>query len=343
MSSTHPLPRICAVVPAYKVHNFVVNVVNGLFDYVDHVFVVDDACPHASGHTVEQAFSGHPQVTVLRLPDNLGVGGAVMAGYKAAAEQGFEILIKVDGDGQMDPSFIPSLIAPIVAGEADYTKGNRFFEPDGLRSMPLVRLVGNAGLSFLTKLSTGYWQIMDPTNGFTAIHADVLPWIKLERVAQRYFFETDLLFRLGIVNAVVMDIPMPARYGDEVSNLRVGQALTDFSRKHAARIAKRITYQYFLRGFSLGSLCLALAMPLILFATLFGGYEWYRSITTGIPATAGSIMLAALPAMVGIQLLLSFFSLDMARHASKPLWILLYQRNNHTRRTHAPEKQGSQN
>src|SRR5690606_23061421 len=187
----------------------------------------------------------------------------------------------------------------------------------------LARLVGNAGLSFLTKLSTGYWQVMDPTNGFTAIHADVLPWLKLERVEKRYFFETDLLFHLGIINAVVLDIPMPARYGKEVSNLKIGTALVEFSRKHLARLGKRIAYQYFLRGFSLGSICLVAALPLLAFAVGFGMVQWCRSVDSGIPATAGAIMLAALPAIVGSQLLFSFFSLDMARQPHKPLWVLL--------------------
>jgi len=318
-----PAPRVCAIVPAFKVSDHVVQVVAGLLDHVDHVFVVDDACPVFSGRQVEAAYPDHPQVTVLFLPENLGVGGAVMAGYTRAAELGYTVMVKVDGDGQMDPEFIPALVSPILAGEADYTKGNRFFDPEGLSAMPLTRLIGNAGLSFLTKLSTGYWQIMDPTNGFTAIHADVLPWVKLERVEKRYFFETDLLFRLGTINAVVLDIPMPARYGEEVSNLRVGSALFEFSCKHMARLCKRIVYQYFLRGFSVASVCLALSLPLLIFALSFGLVQWYRSIESGIPATAGSIMLAALPVMVGIQLLMSFFSHDMARQPSKPLWVLL--------------------
>lgn len=316
--------RVCAIVPAYKVTNHIVEVVKELIDKVDHVFVVDDACPEHSGALLQPLFpEGHPCVTVLRLPENQGVGGAVMAGYRLAAEQGYEVLVKVDGDGQMDPAYIPALVEPILSGDADYTKGNRFFDPVTLASMPLARLIGNAGLSFLSKLSTGHWHVMDPTNGYTAIHASVLPWVHLDRVEKRYFFETDLLFRLGIVNAIVLDIPMPARYGDEVSNLRIGQALFDFAGKHLVRIAKRIFYSYFLRGFSLASVFLLTALPLLAFALLFGAYEWHRSIVTGVPATAGSIMLAALPGLVGIQLVLSFFSLDMASLPNKPLWVLL--------------------
>lgn len=320
-------PELCAVVPAYRATQQVASVVAGLMRYVAHVFVVDDHCPDGSGDAVDAAFgASHPRVTVLRLPRNLGVGGAVMEGYRAAAAAGFRIIIKVDADGQMDPAFIPALAAPIEDGLADYTKGNRFFDPELLRTMPRARLIGNAGLSFLAKLSTGHWQVMDPTNGFTAIHADLLPWLHLERVEQRYFFETDLLFRLGIINAVVQDVPMPARYGDEQSHLRIGQALFEFSGKHLMRLFKRIFYTYFLRGFNLGSVCLLMALPLLLFSLVFGLSEWHRSVSTGIPATAGSIMLAAMPGLIGIQLLLAFFGQDMARTPAIPLHRLLHGR-----------------
>lgn len=320
-------PDICAVVPAYRATRHVAGVVAGLMQHVAHVFVVDDDCPEGSGDAVRAAFgASHPRVTVLRLPRNLGVGGAVMEGYRAAAAAGFRIIVKVDADGQMDPAFIPALVAPIQDGLADYTKGNRFFDPELLRAMPRTRLIGNAGLSFLAKLSTGHWQVMDPTNGFTAIHADLLPWLHLERIEQRYFFETDLLFRLGIINAVVQDVPMPARYGDERSHLRIGQAVFEFSGKHLVRLAKRIFYTYFLRGFNLGSVCLLMSLPLLLFALVFGISEWQRSISTGIPATAGSIMLAALPALIGVQLLLAFFAQDMARTPAIPLHRLLHGR-----------------
>jgi dolichol-phosphate mannosyltransferase len=310
---------VCAIVPAFKVKAHIAGVLSELQSFVDHIIVVDDHCPEGSGREVEARFPNNPNISVIYLPENQGVGGAVVEGYKAAVEKNYQVLVKVDGDGQMDPGNIPYLVEPISAGEADYTKGNRFFDVDGLRAMPVSRLVGNAGLSFLTKLSTGYWQIMDPTNGFTAINAAVLPWVKLEQVDKRYFFESDMLFRLGLVNAVIQDVPMPARYGDEVSNLSVGKSLFSFGGKHLARIFKRIFYQYFLRGFSLASLYLVFGLLLMLFALIFGIQEWRLSNQTGIPATPGSIMLAALPAFIGFQMLLNFFGYDMVANTSKPL------------------------
>lgn len=317
----HPALSTCAIVPAYKVTRHIVGVVSELLPYVDHVFVIDDACPDHSGRFLTDSLgTQNEQLTVIRLEKNLGVGGAVMAGYQAAQEQGFKILVKVDGDGQMNPSFIPTLIAPLLAGKADYTKGNRFFDPELLQGMPLVRLLGNAGLSFITKLTTGYWHLMDPTNGFTALHADILPWLHTDQIEKRYFFETDVLFRLGLLNAVVQDIPMMSRYADEKSNLSVRKVLFEFGFKHAARLGKRIFYQYFLRDFNLGSLFLIISLPLILFGSSFGLLEWLHSIQTGRAATTGTVMLAAMPTLVGIQLLLSFIALDMSRPAGDPLW-----------------------
>lgn len=314
--------RVCAVVPAYKVQDHVLGVVSQLLDRVDHVFVVDDQCPMGSGKLVQDHWPDDERVTVLFQPVNTGVGGAVMRGYREAQQQGYTIMVKVDGDGQMDVDYLGALVEPLLAGQADYTKGNRFHDPRGLQSMPRVRLLGNAGLSFVTKLSTGYWQLMDPTNGYTALHVGVLPWLPLERVSQRYFFETDMLYRLGLVQAVVLDVPMPARYGNEESNLKVGKALFEFGRKHVTRFLKRLVYQYFLRGFSMGSVCLLLALPMLLFAMVLGSVVWIHSLQTGVPATAGTIMLIALPALVGIQLLLGFFSLDMARTPQRPLQLL---------------------
>jgi hypothetical protein len=148
----------------------------------------------------------------------------------------------------------------------------------------------------------------------------VLPWLHVEKIERRYFFETDLLFRLGLINAVVQDVPMVAKYADETSHLNVVKSLFVFGCKHITRLFKRIFYTYFLRSFSLASVFLLASLPLIFFGVTFGLVEWVNSVKTGIAATAGTIMLAAMPTLVGIQLLLSFLSLDMARPEVRPLW-----------------------
>src|SRR5690606_26049650 len=115
----------------------------------------------------------------------------VMAGYLAATTAGADVIVKMDGDGQMDAAALPQLIGPILRGQADYTKGNRFYDLGQIGRMPRMRILGNAVLSFMTKISSGYWDLFDPTNGYTAIHARVLAKLPLRKISQRYFFETD--------------------------------------------------------------------------------------------------------------------------------------------------------
>jgi len=220
--------------------------------------------------------------------------------------------VKVDGDGQMDPCLVPLFVAPIVKGQADYTKGNRFYDLAQVDRMPAMRLVGNALLSLVAKLSTGYWNLFDVTNGFTAIHAKVLRHLPMEKISERYFFETDLLFRLNTVRAVVVDIPMDARYGTEISNLKIHKILLEFAGKHLRNFSKRIFYNYFLRDMTVASLELVAGSGLLLFGLLFGAIHWARSIATGTAAPVGTIMLAALPTLVGLQLLLAFVAFDVA-------------------------------
>lgn len=285
---------------------------------VDRIFVVDDCCPDGSGAFVAEQCQDR-RVTVLRNDVNLGVGGAVMTGYRAAIEAGSEIIVKVDGDGQMDPRLIPDFIAPIVAGEADYTKGNRFFDLETLRAMPGKRLFGNAVLSFMTKFSSGYWDLFDPTNGYTAIHARVAEHLPFSKISERYFFETDILFRLNLIGAVVVDVPMDARYADEVSNLKISKIVGEFSVKHLRNSIKRIFYNYYLRDFSIASIELPIGLMLFVFGVVFGVSHWIGASVSGEVAPAGTVMLAALPVLIGIQLMLAFVGYDISHVPHKTL------------------------
>src|SRR3990167_585640 len=187
---------IAVVIPCYKVTPHILDVLKQIGPEVSLIYVIDDACPDHSADFV-RTHCHDLRVQVLYNPKNLGVGGAVMAGYRAAMLEHATLIVKLDGDGQMDPSLIPQLVAPILRGDADYTKGNRFFNLEKIRSMPTLRLFGNALLSLITKLSTGYWDLFDPTNGYTAIHAAVAKHLPLEKISQGYFFESDILFRLN--------------------------------------------------------------------------------------------------------------------------------------------------
>jgi glycosyltransferase involved in cell wall biosynthesis len=311
-------PKIAVILPCYRARAQVLEVLAQIGPECGAIFVVDDACPEGSGKHVASECRD-PRVRVLYHSVNQGVGGATMTGYRAALELGAEILVKLDADGQMDPARIPSLVAALERGEADYAKGNRFFDLEGLGDMPWVRLFGNSMLSFLNKLSSGYWELFDPTNGFTALHAAVarrLPW---EKIARRYFFESDLLFRLGALRALVVDVPMPARYGEEHSNLRVRQVLPEFAWKHLLNTGKRVLYRYYLRDFNIASLELVFGLLLVAGGALFGVFQWIAGSRSGSVSSSGTVMLAALPVLLGMQFLLAFLSFDMHGAPKSPL------------------------
>lgn len=313
-----PDVKLAVVIPSYKVKNHILSVLGKIDRSIARIYVVDDCCPEQSGLFV-QAHTTDDRVKIMFLEQNQGVGGAVMAGYRAAIEDGMDIIIKVDGDDQMDPRLIPYLVAPILDGEADYTKGNRFFDLEQIHTMPKARLFGNAALSFMTKMSSGYWDLFDPTNGFTAIHSEVAKHLPVDKISKRYFFETDMLFRLNTLRAVVVDVPMDAHYGDEVSNLKISKVVGEFFIKHMRNTFKRIFYNYYLRNMSLASLELPVGLLLFLFGLSYGVTHWIAGYQSNTLASSGVVMLSALPLILGVQLILAFIGYDVSSVPSRPI------------------------
>jgi dolichol-phosphate mannosyltransferase len=314
--------RIAVVIPAFRETQHILDVLGRFGREVARIYVVDDACPEGTGRLVESQCRD-PRVRVLFHPVNRGVGAATVTGYVQAMADGADVVVKVDGDGQMNPAMIPRLVAPILRGEADYAKGNRFHRLEGVRSMPLHRLFGNAVLSFVSKISTGYWNLFDPNNGFTALHASVARELPLDRVSPRFFFESDMLFHLNTIQAVVIDVPMNATYGDEESSLHSGRAVLEFSVKHLANACRRLFYNYYLRNFNVASLQILAGTLLFVFGTTFGALRWIQSERSGQVATSGTVMLAALSILVGMQLLLAFASYDMTSVPTRPIHLRL--------------------
>ena len=306
-------PRIAVVIPAYDAAGTIAAVVASIPAVVADIVVVDDASAQPLAPLAD------PRVVLLRHDANRGVGGATLTGYDAAIARGAEVLVKMDADGQMDARYLPALVRPILAGAADYTKGNRFLHSAELRTMPTGRRVGNAGLSFFTKLASGYWPVFDPTNGYTAIHASLVPALDRSRIAERFFFETSLLLELGRLRAVVRDVPIPARYQGERSALSKRRAAGEFPPRLAAATWRRIQRQYFIQDFTPVSLFLVAGTLALLFGILWGAYHWAESIRFGVAATTGTVMLAVLPVIVGVQLLLQALAQDIGNVPTEPV------------------------
>lgn len=313
-SAALPSSGIAVVIPCYKVIKHVDDLFSRFGSEVDAIYAVDDKCPEGSGDYITKNVTD-PRVRVIYNEENLGVGGAVLNGMKSAFNDGFKIGVKIDGDGQMDPALIRKFTRPIEMGMADFTKGNRFYDPKHLRQMPKGRLIGNAVLSFVSKFSTGYWNIFDPTNGYLALDLRLLRFLDVDKISKRYFFETDLLFRAGLARARVVDVPMVALYADEESNLHFSKEAGRFMKGHTRNFLKRIGYDYFLRDFSVASLELLIGIACLMFGTIYGLINFGGPVE----ASAGTVMVAALPMLTGIILLVSFINYDVQKTPSTPL------------------------
>ncbi len=299
---------VVVVIPAYNVGLQISGTIEGIKPFVDHIVVVDD-CSFDNTYDIVKSLNNN-RVTLLRNSENQGVGGATTEGFKKGLELGGDIFIKFDGDGQMDPERMEDLITPIFDGY-DYVKGNRFIHTDALNNMPLFRLSGNFLLTFLTKLASGYWKIFDPQNGYVAITREALMTLPLGNLYKRYFFENDMLVNLNINRLRVIDVSMPARYGDEKSSLKIRKIIFSFPSLLLARFIRRIYKKYILYDFSVIGFFYVIGFFLMLFGSTFGGYHWIKSVYTGSVATTGTVMIAVLPIILGFQMFLQGIVLEI--------------------------------
>ena len=310
---------IAAVIPAYRVEREIESVLRGLPSYIKHIVVVDDASPDATGELAAAFAKRDRRIVLLRHAQNRGVGGAMVSGFRKAIELGAEIIVKIDGDGQMDIDNLPDLLMPLILGRADYTKGNRFRDFTSLRRMPWIRRVGNMGLGFIAKAATGYWNLFDPTNGFLAIRAETLAQLPLDQIDPTYYFETSMLANLYLLGAVVQDVPMPAHYQGEVSSMLIHRILLEFPLKLCSTLIRRAVLKNFIYDFSMASIYLLTGLPLLVFGLVFGSYKWIHYASLGIPAPTGTVILPTLSVLLGIQLLLSAIEIDLRSVPQKPL------------------------
>jgi len=307
--------KTAIVIPAYKVRDSIEQVIVGIPAFIDHIIVVDDACPEGSGRLAQQVCDR--RVTTIFHEKNQGVGGAVVTGYRKAIEFHCDIIIKMDGDGQMKPQYIESLIRPLISGKADYTKGNRYHNFQSLKTMPKIRLIGNNLLSFFVKACSGYWNVMDPVNGYTAVTRDMLEKLDIHNIARGYFFESDMLLKLNLINAVVNDVPIPAEYNSEKSSLKILNTMLTFPGQLVLGLLKRIFLKYFIYDFNMASVYILLGLPMFLWSFIFGTVQWINSYLSNTPQSAGTIMLAALPLILSTEMLLQAIHIDIKQIPTK--------------------------
>lgn len=306
---------VAAVVPAYNEALMITQVIDTMPEYVDHIVIVDDHSPDNTSEIVQS--STDPRVTLIRHEANQGVGGAVITAHKKAIELGADVNVVMAGDAQMDPTYLPDLLDNVTDGGFGFAKANRFYSPESFAGMPKYRVFGNIVLSFMTKVASGYWNLFDPQNGYTAIRTSVLKRVPLDRVAKRYSFENDLLIHLNVLNTSATDVPIPAVYGNEVSSIKLSKVVPELLSLLFVGGARRFWYRYVLWSFSPIALLAFFGTLFMLFGIALGIWTIVQIAMTGT-ATAATVMLVALPILVGSQMLISGLQLDIQNSPDYP-------------------------
>jgi glycosyltransferase involved in cell wall biosynthesis len=300
--------RVGVVVPAHNEARLISGVITTMPGFVDHVVVVDDA---SSDDTASAAKAVQdPRTEVITLVENQGVGGAILVGHQRVMSLDADVSVVMAGDAQMNPDFLGALLDPIVAGEAQFTKANRFYGMGSFDGMPRHRVVGNVALSFFTKAASGYWNLFDPQNGYTAIHRAALERLPLSRIARRYEFENDLLIHLNILRVPARDVPVPAVYGDEISGMNLTRVAPRIMRQLITGFWRRIWWKYVLQSFSAVALMLFTGLACIALGLAVGVFIMLNTLGPA-EASAGTVILCVAPLFSGLHLLIFSWFLDI--------------------------------
>jgi len=304
-------PLIVAVVlPAHNEADHIGAVVHAIPEWIDHVIVVDDSSSDETSAVVTAIDDRRLQL--IRHAEQQGVGAAMKTGYRAAIAAGADVIVKMDSDGQMLPAELARLIRPFQLELADYAKGNRFYFRDSTLGMPAERSFGNSLLSFMTKVASGYWHVYDSQCGYTAVATPFLRLLDLDQVADDYFFENDMLIRLNALSARVVDVPVSTVYGSETSDVNVLKVALTFPPRLVGAGARRFWRKHLVTDFGAIAALSGTGLLLVAFGMLFGAYHWALSLLTHVAATTGTVMVAVLPLIVGIQLVLQALALSVA-------------------------------
>jgi len=304
-----PTSTVALVIPVHNESAHIIDVLASIPDWIDRVFVIDDASTDDT--RVRVATCEDPRVNLVAHSTNKGVGAAMRTGYELALSEGYDLIGKMDGDGQMCPDELMRLARPCVDGLADYAKGNRFYFQNAAADMPKHRSFGNTTLSLMTKLASGYWHVYDSQCGYTMIRAQYLRLIRLEELADDYFFENCMLIMLNELNARVVDVPVSTIYGDETSGISVLRVIRTFPLRLMSGGVRRFWRKHLVTDFGAVGVLVSLALTLSLLGFLFGSYHWWLSASTGQVASTGTVMIATLPIIISIQLAAQAFVLSV--------------------------------
>jgi glycosyltransferase involved in cell wall biosynthesis len=304
--------HITVVVPAHNEERLIGKTITTMPDFVDRIIVVDDKSTDETAQRVLEL--ADPRVTLIRHENNLGVGGAILTGHQKALELGGNIDVVMAGDAQMNPDYLNKLLDPIVQDGYGFAKANRFFNRESFAGMPSHRVFGNVVLSFMTKLASGYWQLFDPQNGYTAISHESLKRLQLNKIALGYQFENDLLINLSILGVHAKDVAIPAMYGEEISGIKLSRVIPQISSLLFTGFWKRVWFKYVLWSFSPIALLLFTGIFLIIWGLGWGVFDVVYALGARSP-TAASALLSVAPLMTGIYMLIQALVLDIQETA----------------------------
>lgn len=242
--------KIGVVVPAYNEERLIGRVIETMPDFVDKIVVIDDQSKDRTVQIVQEYMRKDERIDLICHEKNRGVGGAIVTGYRKIADLGMDVAVVMAGDAQMDPADLPGILAPVVRGGADYVKGNRLFTGESWKLIPKARYIGNAGLSLLTKIASGYWHVADSQTGYTAIAVRVLKRLSLDDVYPRYGVPNDLLIRLNVAGAKVAEVPIRPVYNiGEISGIRFARVIPTISWLLLRLFFWRLLQRYIIRDF----------------------------------------------------------------------------------------------
>jgi glycosyltransferase involved in cell wall biosynthesis len=301
--------RLAVVVPAHDEEALVAGTLAGIPEFVDRVYVVDDHSHDATATRAQEA--GDPRVEVISHAENEGVGAAIVTGYRRALAEGIDVACVMAADGQMDPADLETIATPVARGDVDYAKANRLFTGQAWELMPRHRYLGNAVLSMLTKIASGYWHVADSQSGYTAISREMLEQLDLERVYRRYGFPNDMLVHLNVWNARVRDIPSRPIYGvGERSEMRVGRVIPSIGWLLLKGFLWRLREKYVIRDFHPLVFFYVFGILLTLAGLVLGAVETVLRLM-GNELTTPTMILVALLLISGSQFTLFAMWFDM--------------------------------